>query len=117
GYQIRLDKVASAKTRIRFVTEGVLLRQMLVDPKLRGISAIIFDEFHERHLYGDITLARALDIQEQGRPDLKLIVMSATLDAGALEKYLRPCVVLSSQGRTFPVRVDYLPRRLGSNAP
>src|SRR6478735_9254506 len=74
GYQIRLDRVCSERTRIRFVTEGVLLRQMLADPRLRGISAIIFDEFHERHLYGDITLARALDIQEHGRPDLKLVV-------------------------------------------
>ncbi len=60
GYQIRFDNVTSAATRIRYVTEGVLLRQMLADPELRGISAIIFDEFHERHLYGDITLARAL---------------------------------------------------------
>src|SRR6185295_6753475 len=105
GYQIRLDKVCSARTRIRFVTEGVLLRQMLSDPKLRGINAIIFDEFHERHLYGDITLARALDLQESLRPDLKLVVMSATLDAGALQKYLAPCELLTSRGRTFPV--DY----------
>ena len=81
GYQIRLDRICSAKTRIRFVTEGILLRQMLADPMLRGVGAILFDEFHERHLYGDITLARALDLQEQHRPDLKLIVMSATLDA------------------------------------
>jgi ATP-dependent helicase HrpB len=63
GYQIRLDRVCSSKTRIRFVTEGVLLRQMLADANLRSISTIIFDEFHERHLYGDITLARALDLQ------------------------------------------------------
>ncbi len=70
GYQIRFDNVTSAKTKIRFVTEGVLLRQMIDDPKLRGVSALIFDEFHERHLYGDITLARALDLQEQHRPDL-----------------------------------------------
>src|SRR5215207_10679941 len=80
GYQIRLDRVCSAKTRIRFVTEGVLLRQMLADPALRGVTVIVFDEFHERHLYGDITLARALDLQEQRRPDLKVIVMSATLE-------------------------------------
>src|SRR5208282_6397770 len=64
GYQIRLDDVTSRATRIRYVTEGILLRQMLSDEKLRGVSAIIFDEFHERHLYGDITLARALQIQE-----------------------------------------------------
>ena len=69
------------ETRIRFVTEGVLLRQMIEDPQLPGVSALIFDEFHERHLYGDITLARALDLQETTRPDLKIVVMSATLDA------------------------------------
>jgi ATP-dependent helicase HrpB len=113
GYQIRLDKVTSARTRIRFVTEGVLLRQMLSDPKLRGVNVIIFDEFHERHLYGDITLARALDLQESLRPDLKLVVMSATLDAGALQKYLAPCELLTSRGRTFPVDYEYLDKSLG----
>src|SRR5262249_40353461 len=84
---------------------------------LVGIQALIFDEFHERHLYGDITLARALDIQETTRPDLLIIVMSATLDAGALRKYLDPCAVVASEGRTYPVVIDYLPKRLGSNAP
>jgi len=79
GYQIRFENCTSAKTRIRFVTEGVLLRQMIDDSELRGVSVILFDEFHERHLYGDITLARALDLQEQLRPDLRLAVMSATL--------------------------------------
>ena len=113
GYQIRLDRVCSAKTRIRFVTEGILLRQMLADPALRGVSVIVFDEFHERHLYGDITLARALDLQEQRRPDLKLIVMSATLDAGVLQKYLAPCDLLTSAGRTFPVDIEYLEKPLG----
>lgn len=108
GYQIRLESRISERTRIRFVTEGILLRQMSFDATLRGISAIIFDEFHERHLYGDISLARALQIQQTIRPDLKIIVMSATLDAGALQAYLAPCDVLVSQGRSFPVRVDYL---------
>ena len=117
GYQIRFENVTSAKTKIRFVTEGVLLRQMIEDPQLRGVSAILFDEFHERHLYGDITLARALDQQEQHRPDLMLVVMSATLDAQELEKYLSPCARLSSTGRTFPVEIEYLPYRLGQNAP
>ncbi len=117
GYQIRFENVTSAKTKIRFVTEGVLLRQMIDDPKLKGVSALIFDEFHERHLYGDITLAQALDLQEKHRPDLKLAVMSATLNAGELEKYLAPCATLSSAGRTFPVEVEYLPHRLGLNAP
>ncbi|MBI3884538.1 MAG: ATP-dependent helicase HrpB [Opitutae bacterium] len=110
GYQIRLDARVSRATRIRFVTEGILLRQMSFDPALRGISAIVFDEFHERHLYGDISLARALQIQRSVRPDLKLIVMSATLDAALLKSYLAPCEVLTSQGRTFPVRIEYLPK-------
>ncbi len=86
---------------------------MLSDEKLRGVSAIIFDEFHERHLYGDITLARALQIQETARPDLIIVVMSATLDVGPLRKYLEPCELLSSQGRTFPVEIDYLPKPVG----
>src|SRR5258705_140432 len=81
GYQIRFENVTGPETRIRFVTEGVLLRQMVQASKLEGISAIIFDEFHERHLYGDITLARALDLQETQRPDLQILVMSATLDS------------------------------------
>jgi ATP-dependent helicase HrpB len=131
GYQIRLESVTSSATRIRFVTEGVLLRQMMSDPELRGVSALIFDEFHERHLYGDITLAQALDLQERARPDLVIIVMSATLDADALHKYMgrvsvaaaagasgeqegKPpvqcalgCSVLSSEGRTYPVDIGY----------
>jgi ATP-dependent helicase HrpB len=107
GYQIRFENVTSPQTRIRFVTEGVLLRQMVQDSKLPGITALIFDEFHERHLYGDITLARALDLQETTRPDLKILVMSATLDAARLEEYLSPCRVLESQGRTFSVQIRY----------
>ncbi len=91
GYQIRFENVTSARTKIRFVTEGVLLRQMIDDPELNGVSVLIFDEFHERHLYGDITLACSLDLQEQQRPDLSLVVMSATLNAGELEKYLSEC--------------------------
>lgn len=108
GYQIRLESRVSDRTRIRFVTEGILLRQMSFDASLRGVSALVFDEFHERHLYGDISLARALQIQQTTRPDLKIIVMSATLDAGVLKEYLAPCEVLRSEGRTFPVRVEYL---------
>lgn len=115
GYQIRFENVTSDKTRIRFVTEGILLRQLIHDPELRGVSAIFFDEFHERHLYGDITLARALDLQKTARPDLKIAVMSATLDAGLLEKYLDPCAVLSSSGRTFPVTTEYLAKSVGDD--
>lgn len=112
GYQIRLESRVSERTRIRFVTEGILLRQMSFDPTLRGVSVIIFDEFHERHLYGDISLARALQIQGAQRPDLRIVVMSATLETGILGKYLAPCEVLVAEGRSFPVRIEYLPRRV-----
>ncbi len=120
GYQIRFENVTSDATKIRFVTEGVLLRQMIDDLKLTGISALIFDEFHERHLYGDITLARALDVQETSRPELRLAVMSATLDTDLLTDYFSEirnpkseirnrasCSVLTSEGRTFPVEIKY----------
>lgn len=145
GYQVRLESRVSEATRIKFETEGILLRQLIADSTLKGISAIVFDEFHERHLYGDITLARALDIQEQQRPDLLIIVMSATLNADELENYLSecrsrreeahsesekserlltssptsqfPCAVLRSEGRTYPVDISYLPHRLGANPP
>lgn len=110
GYQIRLEARVSDATRIRFVTEGILLRQMSFDPKLDGVNVLVFDEFHERHLYGDITLARALQIQKTLRPDLRIIVMSATLDAESLRDYLAPCSILTSQGRSFPVSVEYLQR-------
>jgi ATP-dependent helicase HrpB len=116
GYQIRLESRASDATRLRFVTEGILLRQMSFDAALRGIAAVVFDEFHERHLYGDISLARALQIQQTTRPDLKIIVMSATLDAGALRTYLAPCEVLVSQGRGFPVRIEYLAKPVDFDA-
>jgi ATP-dependent helicase HrpB len=102
GYQIRFENCTSAKTRIRFVTEGVLLRQMIEDPKLNGVSVLIFDEFHERHLYGDITLARALDLQEQSRPDLNFVVMSATLNAEELENYLSECRSRGNEALTSP---------------
>ena len=107
GYQIRFENVTGPRTRIRFVTEGVLLRQMLRDPLLSEVSVLVFDEFHERHLDGDITLARALDLQEGPRPDLLLLVMSATLDVQGLETYLNPCALLHSEGRAFPVEIRH----------
>lgn len=110
GYQIRLDNVSGPATRILYVTEGILLRRMLADPSLPGVAAVIFDEFHERHLHGDVSLARALDVQETVRPDLKVLVMSATLEKDALRNYLAPCEVVESEGRTFPVEISYLPR-------
>ena len=106
---MRFDRVAGRETRVIFVTEGVLLRRMLDDPQLRGVAAIVFDEFHERHLHGDVMLAMALGLQSGARPDLKLAVMSATLDSERLEGHLQPCRVVRSEGRTFPVQVRHLP--------
>lgn len=108
GYCIRHDLQYNSETKLLFVTEGILLRQMLEDSSLSNISTLIFDEFHERHLYSDISLMQALRLQEAKRPDLKIIVMSATLDTSALADYLQPCVVLRSTGRTHPVEITYL---------
>ena len=110
GYTIRLDDQTSAETRIRFVTEGVLVRQMISRPRLEGVQAVICDEFHERHLYGDLTLGRILDLQESARPDLILIVMSATLETEKLAERIG-AEVLRSEGRMFPVEVEYLQQR------
>lgn len=109
GYQMRFERVISDATRIRFVTEGVLLRQMIERPDLPGVGALIFDEFHERHIQTDLGLAMARRIAEQ-RPGFKLVVMSATIDAAAVAEYLAPCEVLSSAGRTFPVEIAHLDR-------
>jgi len=112
GYQIRFEDVSGPCTRIKYETEGILLRQMMSDPALQAVDAILFDEFHERHLYADITLARALHLQRTRRPDLLIVVMSATLDVDPLERYLQNAITLSSAGRTHPVAIEYLNRTL-----
>lgn len=117
GFQIRFEDVSSPSTRIKYVTEGILLRRMLRDSSLDGVSAIVFDEFHERHVFGDVTLAQALCLQEEQRMDLKLIVMSATMDVDPIREYMAPCPALQSEGRTFPVDIEYLPRSASSDEP
>ena len=112
GYQIRFESVCGPATRIHFETEGILLRQMLSEPNLPGVAAILFDEFHERHVYGDVTLAQALQLQKTTRPDLLLIVMSATLDTRLLQPYLEPCAHIHSEGRAFPVAIEHLAKPL-----
>jgi len=107
GFQIRFDRVVSARTRIKFVTEGILLRQLLDNPRLPGVSAIVFDEFHERHLSTDLSLALARRAQETVRPDLLMVVMSATLDAAALAAWLQPSETLTCEGRTYPIDIEY----------
>jgi ATP-dependent helicase HrpB len=110
GFHYRLENVSSRETRILYVTEGILLRQMQENPSLPGVSVLIFDEFHERHLEGDLALARACQIRRAIRPDLKIIVMSATLETQLLSEYLAPCELIESAGKTFPVSVEYLPK-------
>lgn len=110
GYAVRLDTVVSAATRIRYVTEGLLLRRLTTDPELKGTAVVILDEFHERHLEGDLALARIAALQET-RPDLKLVVMSATLEAEDLLAHLQPAAHVRAEGRTYPVEIDYLTRR------
>ncbi|MGH8144828.1 MAG: ATP-dependent RNA helicase [Rhodanobacteraceae bacterium] len=106
GYRIRFESRVSAATRIEVVTEGILTRMLQDDPELPEIGAIVFDEFHERHLAGDLGAALALDVQASLRPDLRLVVMSATLDDARIAQWLR-APVLKSEGRAFPVRIEY----------
>lgn len=107
GYQVRFENVSRKDTRLMYVTEGVMLRHLLDDPQLSKVGCLIIDEFHERHLDGDLCLAWAHAMQKARRPDLKIIVMSATLVPGPLHEFLAPCKMLESAGRTFPVEVRY----------
>ena len=108
GYSVRFEEVASARTRIRYATEGIVLRRLLVDPTLRGVGAVILDEFHERHLATDLLLVLLDRLSRSTRPDLKLLVMSATLDAEPVAQFLGDCPRLRSEGRMFPVSIEYL---------
>ncbi len=116
GYQIRFENRVSSTTRIRFVTEAILLRQILQDSRVSKVGAIVFDEFHERHLTSDLSLASALQSVLSVRPDLKIVVMSATLDIDALESFLKPCVRVEASGRMFPVTVRYMGAALNRDA-
>ena len=107
GYQIRFERVESAQTRIKFVTEALLLRQMASDPELKGVGAVVFDEFHERNLHSDVALALARRLQETRRPDLLIMAMSATLDTEAVAKWLGSAETLAADGRAYPVQIEY----------
>jgi ATP-dependent helicase HrpB len=107
GYQVRFDEVAGPRTRIRYVTEGLLTRRLLSEPTLPGVGAVVLDEFHERHLQGDLALALLRRLQRTARPDLRLVAMSATLDAAPVARYL-DARALRSEGRRFEVAVEYL---------
>jgi ATP-dependent helicase HrpB len=108
GYQVRFEEKIGPRTRVRFVTEGILTRRLLTDSTLKGIDAVILDEFHERHLESDLALAFLKRLQRT-RPELRLIVMSATLDAAPIAQYLGDCPTLRSEGRLFPLSVRHLP--------
>ena len=114
GYRIRFESRVSDATRIEVVTEGILTRMLQDDPELPEVGAIVFDEFHERHLPGDLGAALALDVQAGLRPDLRIVVMSATLEGSRVAEWLDAPVV-RSEGRAFPVRIDYPPLGRGEN--
>jgi ATP-dependent helicase HrpB len=113
GYRMRLDNRVSAKTRIEVVTEGVFARMILDDPELAGVSAVLFDEFHERSLDADFGLALALDVQAALREDLRILVMSATLDVERVSTLLGDPPVIASEGRSFPVDIRHQDRPAG----
>jgi ATP-dependent helicase HrpB len=108
GYQVRFEDVAGPRTRLRFVTEGVLTRRLISDPYLKGVDAVVLDEFHERHLEGDLGLALLKRLQGK-RPDLRIVVMSATLDTNTVADYLDECPIIRSKGRLFELSISHLP--------
>jgi ATP-dependent helicase HrpB len=108
GYQVRFEERIGPRTRLRFVTEGILTRRLLTDPTLKGVDAVILDEFHERHLDSDLALALLKRLQRT-RPEIRIIVMSATLDAPPIARYLENCPVLRSEGKLFELSIRDLP--------
>lgn len=110
GYEVRFEKAAGARTRVKYVTEGILMRRLLSDPQLVGVSVVILDEFHERHLEADFALALLRRLQRGARPGLRIVAMSATLNAVPIARFLDDCRVLSSAGRRFEVAVEHLTR-------
>ncbi len=110
GYRIRFDSKVSAQTRIEVLTEGILTRRLQSDPELKNVGLVIFDEFHERHLHADLALALCHDSQKALREDLKILVMSATLDGASVSKLLNDAPIVTSHGRSYPVDIRYLPR-------
>ena len=112
GYMVRFERHISSRTRIAYVTDGVLERWLTDRPCLEGVSAVVFDEFHERSLSGDLSLGRVLDLQEGPRPDLAVVVMSATLEMSGLREYMgESCRELEACGRQYPVEITYRPSR------
>src|SRR5947209_3852988 len=111
GYRVRFGSKVSRKTRIEVVTEGIFSRQIIDDPELGGVAAVLFDEFHERRLDADVGLALARDAQTGLREDLRILVMSATIDGARVAKLLGDAPVIASEGRAFPVETQYVGRK------
>ncbi|MFA7429178.1 MAG: ATP-dependent helicase HrpB [Rhodospirillaceae bacterium] len=111
GYRIRQERKVSSATRIEVVTEGILTRQLQSDPELTGVACVIFDEFHERSLHADLGLALCLEVRAALRDDLRLLVMSATLDAGPVAVLMGDAPVITSHGRAFPVETRFIEPR------
>ncbi len=116
GYRVRLESRVSCETRVEIITEGILTRRLIADPSLSGVGCVIFDEFHERSLQADTALALCLEAQEALRPDLKILVMSATMDTDELSRLLAPCPVVRAEGRIWPVEISYDPCPAGSGS-
>ena len=117
GYQVRFERATGKDTRIEYVTEGVLLRRLQGDPRLAGVAAVVFDEFHERHVDGDVGLALLRQLQESERPDLQLYVVSATLDGLDMARVFPDAELLRAEGRMFPVEVRHAPREARADEP
>jgi ATP-dependent helicase HrpB len=115
GYAVRFDARYADSTRIIYLTDGVFQRWIQDDPELHGVGAVVFDEFHERRLAVDVALARCLDLQDGTRPDLRVVVMSATLETAGLADFLTPAASLEAGGRTYPVEVLYRPDKAPVN--
>src|SRR5687767_3720749 len=117
GYHVRFDRRVGPETRLRVLTEGILTRRLVDDPFLEGIGAVVLDEFHERSLHTDVAVALLREVQQTVRDDLILVVMSATLEAEPVARFLGDCPIVRAEGRTFPVTVVHAPPRAHAPLP
>src|SRR5688572_14354418 len=115
GYHVRFEKRLTTATRLRVLTEGILTRQLVDDPFLEGVGAVLLDEFHERSLNTDVAVALLREVQQTVREDLKIVVMSATLEAEPVARFLGDCPIVRTEGRTYPIDVRYHPTVRGSD--
>ncbi len=117
GWHVRFDRRIGPRTRLRVLTEGILTRQLVDDPFLEGIGAVVLDEFHERSIHTDLTIALLREVRQTVRNDLMLIVMSATLDAGPVAQFLGGCPIVNVPGRTFPIDIEHAAAPSGDPLP